>query len=573
MRTPRIWMCSPRLGSGIAWACLVSFLGLPLVSQADDASNKPRPTSVDIRKHFLGHWQLAPNENDAKVAIEFEVWRKKGKDDEQRPIAPTNDELRSALEAELPGKMAAQWQRIPNEHRYYDAGGVAIETTRFSATKTAPDVVTGKTYRIESVNDRFYLVLHSEAEESWYTIVPPGETPPNFDPQVKRPFDDESLAARGVERAFFEQQTQYRLEEPNRIRLVILDWGGLPAPRSARTYRRVEAPPAWSAQAIREVRQTRLAQSAETQPGAANDPAEGDGDGKALKNSIGMELLLVPSGEFRMGNPNFQAEEKDHEGPTHRVRITTPFHLGRYEVTQAEWKAVMGENPSHYSATGEGREAVAAVDTSRLPVDSVSWYDAALFCNRLSEKEGLQPYYALMNRRVDESTLFGEVTRYVRYDVKIAGGNGYRLPTEAEWEYACRAGTTTPFHFGDAGNGRRANVNGKYPYRTDEKGPAREHPLPVGSFTANAFGLHDMHGNVWEWCVDEMDRTAYANRGEVTENPVVARKVISGGPNTTHVIRGGDFQTSALASAAHYRTSKSAAFRSRSNGFRVARTP
>jgi formylglycine-generating enzyme required for sulfatase activity len=199
---------------------------------------------------------------------------------------------------------------------------------------------------------------------------------------------------------------------------------------------------------------------------------------EVIANTVGMKLALIPAGEFLMGSPETELRYKgDHavNEQQHRVRITKPFYLGVYEVTQTEYQAVMGNNPSAFSAGGERRDGVKGLDTSRFPVENVSWDDAQEFCRKLSQKEGKQ----------------------------------YRLPTEAEWEYACRAGTTTPFFFGAACNGAEANCDGNFPYGTATKGPYLERTTTAGSYRANAFGLYDMPGNVWEWCADWYDEKYY----------------------------------------------------------------
>ncbi len=194
-----------------------------------------------------------------------------------------------------------------------------------------------------------------------------------------------------------------------------------------------------------------------------------------ITNSIGMKLRLIPPGEFMMGSPESEAKRVSYEGPQRRVRITRPFYFGVYEVTQSEYERVMGSNPSAFTQGGRARESkrVSALDTSRFPVERVSWEDAVEFCRRLSAMSQ------------EESA-----------------GRVYRLPTEAEWEYACRAGTTTPFHFGSVLDGRQANCLGALPYGTRKRGPDLGRPTTVGSYGPNRFGLYDMHGNVFEWVTD-----------------------------------------------------------------------
>jgi formylglycine-generating enzyme required for sulfatase activity len=214
-------------------------------------------------------------------------------------------------------------------------------------------------------------------------------------------------------------------------------------------------------------------------------------------------------------------------------------------------------------------------------VDTVTWYDAVEFCNKLSEKEGLRPYYRLagIEREADGSIKEAKVS--------VAGGGGYRLPTEAQWEYACRAGTTTPFNFGTAGNGALSNCNGKAPYGTEEQGPALGSTVPVGSYRPNAFGLYDMHGNVWEWCWDVYDKAYYKSLpasapAGPSRTPKVVRKKSktknspasetagpSGGSN--RVFRGGGWPWFAVDCRAASRDRRTPNDRFDALGFRVAR--
>jgi uncharacterized protein (TIGR02996 family) len=188
-------------------------------------------------------------------------------------------------------------------------------------------------------------------------------------------------------------------------------------------------------------------------------------------NNVGMQFAVIPPGKFMMGSPTGEPEREANE-TQHRVTVTRGFALGVHQVTQAQWQAVMGYNRSHFKG-----------DT--LPIESINWFHAVDFCNNLSEKTGKNPYY-----------------RRDRENVAILGGIGYRLPTEAEWEYACRAGTTTAFHFGPGISTKKANYNGNFSYDKGTKGENRRKTIPVGSFSANVWGLFDMHGNVWQWCWD-----------------------------------------------------------------------
>jgi formylglycine-generating enzyme required for sulfatase activity/serine/threonine protein kinase len=272
-------------------------------------------------------------------------------------------------------------------------------------------------------------------------------------------------------------------------------------------------------------------------------------------NSLGMKLALIPAGEFQMGSPNSEKQRRGNE-QQHRVRITQPFYLGVYEVTQSEFEQVMGRNPSSGSNGGGPTEAATGVDTRRNPVEQVSWYDAVEFCNKLSEKEGRRPYYRIAGIRRHADGWIREAK------VSVAGGGGYRLPTEAQWECACRAGMTTPFNFGTASNGAESNCDGKAPYGTEEQGPALGRTIPVGGYRPNAFGLYDMHGNVWEWCWDVYDEAYYKHSPEA--DPAGP----SGG--SSRVLRGGGFPTWAVDARAALRDRHSPGDRYYYLGFRVA---
>jgi formylglycine-generating enzyme required for sulfatase activity len=175
---------------------------------------------------------------------------------------------------------------------------------------------------------------------------------------------------------------------------------------------------------------------------------------KDFTNSIGMKFVWIAPGHFMMGSPATETGRGDDE-IAHKVTLGG-FYLGVHTVTQEKWQTVMGNNPSEL--TGD----------KNLPVDSVSWQDALAFVRKLETRDKKR----------------------------------YRLPTEAEWEYACRAGTTTPFHFGETLSAAQANYNGNFTYGNGKPGISREKTVPVGALPPNAWGLHEMHGNLWQWCQD-----------------------------------------------------------------------
>jgi formylglycine-generating enzyme required for sulfatase activity/predicted Ser/Thr protein kinase len=228
-------------------------------------------------------------------------------------------------------------------------------------------------------------------------------------------------------------------------------------------------------------------------PVVTSDPEPGRGsasDSVDLTNSVGMKLRLIPAGEFLMGAEPDEPGLSSEELPRHRVVITRAFFMGVHEVTQDEYRQVMSMNPSWFSSTGGGKDVAWGHASDRFPVENVSWHDAVAFCNALSRQEKLDPCYDAQGKRLE-------------------GGTGYRLPTEAEWEYACRAGTSTPFNIGPRITPSDANYDGNYTYNQSPQGEYRRRPTPVGSFAASDFGLYDMHGNVWEWCEDNYSRDYY----------------------------------------------------------------
>jgi formylglycine-generating enzyme required for sulfatase activity len=246
---------------------------------------------------------------------------------------------------------------------------------------------------------------------------------------------------------------------------------------------------------------------------------------KAVVNSVGLRLVLLPAGKFLMGSP--AGEGAPEERPRRAVTLSRPFYLGAFPVTQREYAAVMGVNPCDLAEANRGGPD--------HPVEYVSWDEAVEFCRRLS---------ALPAER--------------------RAGRVYRLPTEVEWEYACRAGTTTTFACGPALSSYQANFDGRCPHGEAPRGPYRERTSPVGSYPPNAWGLYDLHGNVYEWCADWFGPTYYAHGP--TKDPA--------GPaaGEARVLRGGSWRVSGwyCRSALRYRSAPDMGLVS--FGFRVAMT-
>ena len=247
-------------------------------------------------------------------------------------------------------------------------------------------------------------------------------------------------------------------------------------------------------------------------------------------NSLGMPFALIPAGTFLMGSPESEEDRDDDEGPQHEVAITRPFSLGIHPITQEQYRKVMRKSPSYFTRNKGG--------AANHPVEQVSWEDAVEFCRKLTA-------------RPEEK----------------AAGRAYRLPSEAEWEYACRGGanSSSPFFFGSSLSSAQANFDGNHPYGGAARGPYLERTTPAGSYRPNAFGLFDMHGNVWEWCADWYDVNYY--KQSPRQNP-------QGPQNGSHrVLRGGSWYVNGLfcRSACRYRFEPG--YRGYCFGFRVVCSP
>ncbi len=251
------------------------------------------------------------------------------------------------------------------------------------------------------------------------------------------------------------------------------------------------------------------------------------------KSPTGIELVYIPAGDFMMGSDDAEIDEAvferkkyyndakrsnfANETPKHKVAIKAGFWMGKFEVTQGQWQTVMGDNPSKFPECG-----------ANCPVEQVSWDDIQVFLKRLNSKD----------------------TQFE-----------YSLPSEAQWEYAARGGTTTAFSFGDSLNSSQANFKGEYPYAST-KGTYIGKTVKVGSYQPNAFGLYDMHGNVWEW-VQDIYNSSYSNL------PTDGSVNMSVGDSSVRVLRGGSWGNGGYGCRSAYRGGNAPADRSVNYGFRV----
>jgi len=258
-------------------------------------------------------------------------------------------------------------------------------------------------------------------------------------------------------------------------------------------------------------------------------------------NNTPANMVLIKAGTFTMGSPTNEVDRIVDRETQHQVTLTYNFYMGKYEVTQAEYQSLMGKNPSKFNTC------------SNCPVELVTWWDAIKYCNALSKKEGLSVAY-------NEST--GELLDASgRVTTDITKVKGYRLPTDAEWEYSCRAGTNTPFNTGNNLTTSQANYDGNYPYNGNTKGEYRQKTTSVGSFSPNTWGLYDMHGNVWEWCNDW-----YVASLSTSTNPIGASS------GTYRVYRGGSWRSDARYCRSAYRNGNTPTLSDYGLGLRVCKT-
>ena len=250
---------------------------------------------------------------------------------------------------------------------------------------------------------------------------------------------------------------------------------------------------------------------------------------ETLPNNVSLDMVEIPAGSFEMGAPDSEKESLDSERPQHEVSLEK-FCMGKYPITQAQWRIVatlpqinqeLNPDPSNFKG-------------DKRPVETVSWLDAMEFCRRLSKHTKRE----------------------------------YRLPSESEWEYACRAKTTTPFHFGETITTDYVNYDGGYPYGDAPKGEDRNETTDVGSFkAANAFGLYDMHGNVWEWCADDWHESY---KGAPKDGSVWIKDIKNyEAPETLKLLRGGSWLNLAQNCRSACRNYDNARNQNSTVGFRV----
>ena len=291
-------------------------------------------------------------------------------------------------------------------------------------------------------------------------------------------------------------------------------------------------------------------------------------------SAVQLTLNRIPAGTFTIGSPENEPGREPYAGADetqHSVTLTKGFYMGKHEVTQEQYAAVMGANPSYFQ--GESELPDADEVQAKRPVEWVSWFDAIVFCNKLSTLLNRVPVYSIDGKT--DPAEWGEVPaspgheNYETWNAVVmnTSANGYRLPTEAEWEYACRAGKATAFHCGTAtpAPARYAEMEAGYAAIVDALGWRRDNSgyqtREVGKKTPNAWGLYDMHGNVWEWCWDWFENFT----SSAVTDPVGP---VSG---ANRVFRGGSWLDDAQHLRSAYRGSNSPDLGKYYFGFRLVR--
>jgi len=272
-----------------------------------------------------------------------------------------------------------------------------------------------------------------------------------------------------------------------------------------------------------------------------------------------LDMALIPAGDFSMGSPNNEMSRSSNEGPQHTVTLSS-FYIGKYEVTQQEYTELTGNNPSYFSSY----PPVSGEIPEMQPVENISWYDAIEFCNALSVLEGFTPAY-IIDKIDPEPNIWG----VYKWEVQLnPDSNGYRLPTEAQWEYACRAGTATAFYNGNnyAGSLYNNTLIGEVAW-TGENANFNTHQ--TGLKQPNAWGLYDMHGNVQEWCWDWPREYSGDDQLDPQGASSGTERILRGGsafldPYTGFLGIGRDLRSAARRTNYEY-------YRSREIGFRVVR--
>jgi formylglycine-generating enzyme required for sulfatase activity len=272
------------------------------------------------------------------------------------------------------------------------------------------------------------------------------------------------------------------------------------------------------------------------------------GTGLVFTDEI-ISMVRIEGGTFMMGSPVSEVDRDEDIETRHLVTISKSFYIGKYEVTQKQWVEVMGSNPSDFRG-------------DNLPVECVSWYEAIEYCNKRSIREGLTPAYTIDKTRRDRNNTNDDDDDDVKWVVTWnRNANGYRLPTEAEWEFACRAGTNTPFYTGNNITTNQANYDGDYPYNNNAEREYRGETWVVGSGTPNPWGLYDMSGNVCEWCWDWIDLYGSGSQTDPT----------GAADGSDRIARGGTWDEEAAHARSAWRAYTTPSYRYYGLGFRLVR--